>query len=120
MGVHVAYVVPGSAAPVHGDHLATTLGYHTLGTYVLARQRQYPELAHLVAHGWLDEGDPGSLQRLEREVTQLQKAVSAGDPDTASVAAHLLTALRAQPQGTTGVIVTDGEPAGDDTMQDDQ
>jgi hypothetical protein len=108
----VAYVVSENEPPIDGEDVASTLGWFNWGTQVLDRHEQYPEAAHLAQEGWLDEGVPGSLDALEHELERLLHEM--GDADLTAVTAQLLAALRAKPESTVGIIVTDGEPGDDD------
>jgi hypothetical protein len=111
-----SYVV-GEGEPVDGDDIASTTGWNNWSEWVLSRHEDYPEAAHLAQEGWLDEGQPGSLDALEHELERLLHEM--GDADLAAISAQLLAALRAKPTGTSGLLITDGEPGDEDDEEDE-
>jgi hypothetical protein len=101
------YAIP-DAPPADGDSVASTTGWLHWTNAVLARADDHPELAHLAAHGWADR-----FEDLEHELEQLLHAPD-GDPDLAAITAQVLAAVKARPPQAAALLVTDGEPAGDD------
>lgn len=110
MSYHVVYAIADRPdAPRDGDQLATGTGWGRWGGYVLDRADDYPECAHLAQEGWVDGGpDFADLVHEAEDLTH------ARDPDVAAVSARLLAAVKARPDGTEGLVVTDGTPPGDD------
>lgn len=116
MSYHVVFVTTEHEPPTDGPAIASNWGYYEFGSFVEQRAQEFPELAHLVEHGFIDENVPGSLAKLAAELPRLETAAAAL-PDVASVARSLAAALAQAPAGTTGVLVTDGEPAGEEPLQ---
>lgn len=109
MSYYVVYVNPDGGTR-DGDQIATGAGWLTWGEYALDRADEYPEAAHLAQEGWL--GRPEDLDDLEHE---LETLAHADDRDVGAISGNLLAAVRARPDGTEGILVTDGtEPDGDD------
>lgn len=110
MSYFAVYVMPEGTEPIDGDHVATGNGWLNWGDHVLEDQDDYPESAHLAEEGWVDwEG--GTPDDLEHELEQLTHLP---DRDAGAVSAALLAALRARPEGTVALLVSDGQPGGDD------
>lgn len=116
MSFHLAYVLPEPTPPEDGDHLSSAHGWLAFGDWVLAHAEEYPELAHLAQEGWLEDDE--CLTELEEELGRVPHA-GAGE-DVAAIAAHLLAAVKARPDGCVGVIVTDGEAGDDGDEEDDE
>jgi len=112
MSYFVAYAVSEDGPPVDGELVASGTGWLNWGKWVLDHADEFPEAAHLAEQGWLDEETPGSLDALETELERLLHEI--GNADLAAITAQLLAGVRAKPEGTVGLLVTDGEPAGDD------
>lgn len=120
MSYFLAYVLPEPAPPVDGDNLASAKGWLQFGDWVVARSDEFPEAAHLAQEGWVEDGEDGAphLADLEEELSRVPHA--AAPEDVAAIAATLLAAVKARPDGCVGVLVTDGEPPGDDQDDEDQ
>lgn len=118
MSWFVAYVHPDSEEPSDGPDVATGTGWANWGTWLLdedpLRTDSYPESAHLAQEGWL-EGEE-SFELFEHELERLLHDM--GEPNLVAVTAQILAAVRARPEGTTGIIITDGEPG--DESEDEE
>ncbi len=111
MSFSTLYALPDSP-PTEGDGIASTTGYWNWSNAVLARgPDQFPELSHLAAHGWADRWD-----ELEHELGELLHAVP--DPTLAPITAAVLAAVRARPPEAAALLVTDGDPAADDEIDE--
>jgi hypothetical protein len=106
MSFSALYAAP-DADPIEGDGIASTTGYWNWSNAALAHAPENSALAHLAAHGWDDRWDD-----LEHELGEFLHALP--DPDVVAVTAAVLAAVRGRPDGAAALLVTDGEPGGDD------
>lgn len=117
MSYYIVYAHPDRPDdPTDGETIASGKGWLNWGDYVLGRSDEFPEAAHLAQEGWLEWIDGPTPEELEHELEQLTHA---DDPDAAAVSAHLLAAVKARPEGTTYIQITDGTEPGDDDEDDD-
>lgn len=111
MSLSAAYLLPGRDEPADGEEVSTALGWQRWADWVLTHADHYPEASHLAQEGWLEGG--AALAELEEELTRLLH--EAPDPDRAAVTAQVLAALRARPDGSAALLVTDGDGGGDES-----
>jgi hypothetical protein len=111
VSIDIYYAVSEDGPPVEGDRIGTARGWLDWSDYVLARHDEYPEGAHLAAHGWLPAD---AVPDLETELERLRHADGV-TPDLAGVTAALASAARELPDGAAALMVSAGEP-GDDAL----
>jgi hypothetical protein len=105
----VAYIM-GQGKPKDGDQLGSGRGWLSWVEYAISRADDYPTAAQLAEDGWVWPVE--KVEQLARELHQCLQDEQAS-ADVKGVTRRLLAAVRLRPEGTTGVLVTDGTEGGE-------
>jgi hypothetical protein len=111
MGFFARYTFPDDTS-VDGDAIASNSGTLAWSNAVLARATPGTALAHLAAHYW-----DGRWDDLEHELGEFLHAVP--DANVVAVTAAVLAAVKARPAEAAALLVTDGEPSGEEDDEGD-
>jgi hypothetical protein len=110
VGYSVVYVI-GEGRPLDGDLLGSARGWLSWSDWVAGRAEDYPVSAQLAEDGWTWPAE--KLAALARELNFAAKDQEAS-PDVRGVSRRLLAAVRLRPEGTSGLLVTDGTEGGEE------
>lgn len=98
--------------PIDGDHIATGRGWLAWGDWALANQDAMPEAARLAEDGELYPAE--ALDALESQLDEALHGRHKAPPHVNAITAALLAALRARPDDTVAILISDGTPGGDE------
>lgn len=118
MSFHIVYTVAGGE-PADGDHVATLSGWDSWSRLAVIHGKRFPESHYLAVYGELFPAR--AVDALELELEEMVADAPRGmSGPVVSVARSLLAAVRARPDGTVGLIVTDGTEPSEGASDDDE